>query len=143
MHLIPQTATWTPCRAPIPAITHFVRLGFSPKKKNVLNVSNRFSMDCASFRRKRRIICICSIKDAVFKYFYTFFSRCFVIKRNRISNTSIKRYSETGSPWQVSLSKLKYWVVVPPFMTHDCWSFNKISIQVIIFFENQNFLRQK
>ena len=77
-------------------------------------------MDCASFRRKLRIVCICSIKDAVFKYFYTFFSRCFVIKRNRISNTSLKRYSETGSPWQVFLSKLKYWVVVPPFMTHDC-----------------------
>ena len=33
MHLIPKTATWTPFRASIPAISHFVRLGFSPEKR--------------------------------------------------------------------------------------------------------------
>ena len=32
----------------------------------------------------------------------------------------MKRYAETGSPWRAPLSSLKYWVVVPPFMTHDC-----------------------
>ena len=52
MHLVPQTAIWTPFRAPIPAILHFVRLGFNPEKREkVLNISTRFSMDCASFRK--------------------------------------------------------------------------------------------
>ena len=32
--------------------THLVRLGFSPEnRKKVLNISTRFSMDCAFFRK--------------------------------------------------------------------------------------------
>ena len=50
----------------------------------------------------------------------------------------MKRYPETGSLWRALLSKLKYWVVVPPFMGHDCWSFNKISVQVKKFFSKTN-----
>ena len=50
--LLPQTVTWTLFRAPIPAISHFVRLGFSPEKREkVLNISTMFWMDCASFRK--------------------------------------------------------------------------------------------
>ena len=94
--------------APIPAISHFVRLGFSPEKREkVLNISTRFLMDSASFRKKRRIVCICSIKEAVFKYL-SFISRCFIIKRKKISNTSMKSYAEAGSPSQASLSSLKH-----------------------------------
>ena len=52
MYFMPQTATWNPFRAPIPAILHFVKLGFSPEKREkVWNTSTRFSMDCASFRK--------------------------------------------------------------------------------------------
>ena len=40
------------------------------------------------------------------------------IRRNKISNTGMKRYAETESSWRVPLSELKYWVVAPPFMTH-------------------------
>ena len=32
----------------------------------------------------------------------------------------MKRKVETASSWKASLSKLKYWVVVLPFMTNDC-----------------------
>ena len=40
----------------------------------------------------------------------------------------MKMFGETGSPWRASLSKLKYWVVVPLFITHDCWSFTHFSL---------------
>ena len=46
-----------------------------------------------------------------------FISGCFLIERNKISNAGMKRYAETGPPWRAPLSRLKYWVVVPPFMT--------------------------
>ena len=62
-------------------------------------------MNCESFK-KRRIICISSIKEAVLKYFHTFFSGGFLTKRNKISNTSMKRYAETGSAWQAPLCQL-------------------------------------
>ena len=92
--------------------------------------------------KKCRIVCICSIKEAVFTYFsIPFISGCFLIKINKTSNTSMKRYAETGSLWGAPLSRLKYWVVVPPFMKHDCWSFNKISIQVMKFFPKPNFFK--
>ena len=45
----------------------------------------------------------------------------------------MKKKVETGSSWRASLSKLKYWVVVLPFLTNDCWSVNKMFIQVILF----------
>ena len=65
------------------------------------------------------------------------------VKKKKISNTGMKRYAETGSPWRAPLSKLKYWVTDLAFMTNYCRSFNKISIQVMIFFQNQTFLRRK
>ena len=49
---------------------------------------------------------------------YLVFRDIFLIRRNKISNISMKRYAEIGSPWQVPLSKLKRWVVAPPFTTH-------------------------
>ena len=55
MRLIPQTATsvdtFQAFSARIPAILHFVRFGFSLKKRKVLDISARFSMDCASFKK--------------------------------------------------------------------------------------------
>ena len=53
----------------------------------------------------------------------------------------MKRYAEAGSPWRASLSSLNYWVVVPPFMPHDCWSCNKISIKVMKVFPKPNFFK--
>ena len=41
------------------------------------------------------------------------------MRRNKISNVSMKRYAEIGSLWQTPLSKLKYWVAVLPFITHE------------------------
>ena len=63
------------------------------------------------------------------------------MKRNKISNTSMKSYAALGSPWRTPLSRLKYWVVVAPFITHDCWYFKKSSVQVIKFFPKQNFFQ--
>ena len=118
MHLIPQTSTGTPFRAPIPDILSFVRLGFSPEKREKVKYFNYVLNGLCIFQKIRRIVCISSIKKVVFKYFYTFYFRMFLIKRNKIYN--MKRYAETGSRWQAPVSSLNYWVVVPPFMTHDC-----------------------
>ena len=41
------------------------------------------------------------------------------MRRNKCLNVSMKRYMEIGSPWRVPVSKFKYWVAVPPFMTHE------------------------
>ena len=46
----------------------------------------------------------------------------------------MKRY--TGSPWQVSLSELKYWVVASSFITHEICSFDEFSIQIYEFSMN-------
>ena len=116
-------------------ISHFARFAFScEKNRKVLNVSTRFLMGCASFKRKFFIICIWIIKEAVLEYFYTFHFECFLIRRNKNSNISMERYAETGSPWREPLSMLKYCVVVLAFITDDRWSINNISIQMIIFF---------
>lgn len=55
----------------------------------------------------------------------------------------MKRCTETGSPWRVLLSRLKYWVAVPQFLTHNSWSFNEISIQVINSFPKPNFFTKE
>ena len=91
MYLIPQTATLTPFKAHIPAISHCLRFGFSPEKREkVLNISNRFSMDCAPFKKN------VASSASYISYF------------EDGSNISMKSYAETGSPWKEPLSKLKY-----------------------------------
>ena len=53
MGFIPQTANWSPFRAPIPTISYFVGLGFNPRKtEQVLNSSARYAMDYESFTKK-------------------------------------------------------------------------------------------
>ena len=82
--LIPQTFTWTSFRAPIAAILHFVRFGFSSKKRErVLNISTRFSMDCASFQKTLDHLHMQykSIKEAVLEYLYTFYFGMFFNKK--------------------------------------------------------------
>ena len=45
------------------------------------------------------------------------FRDVFLMRRNKIYNVSVKSYVEIKSPWESLLtSKLKYWVVVPPFI---------------------------
>ena len=41
----------------MPAISHFIRFGFSPeKRKKVLNISARFLMDCASLKKEKKVV---------------------------------------------------------------------------------------
>ena len=47
-------------------------------------------------------------------------SALFSINSKRTFETSINKYAETESPWRAPFSKLKYGVVNPPFVTHDC-----------------------
>ena len=121
----------------------FCQIWFQLRKKSgkILNISTRFLMGCASFKRKFCIIFIWIIKDAVLEYFYTFYFECFLIRKNKNSNTSMERYVETGPPWREPLSMLKCWLVVLAFITHDCWAINKISILVIIFFPKPNIFK--
>ena len=47
-------------------------------------------------------------------------SGLFSINSKRTFKASINKYADMGSPWRVPFSKLKYGVVNPPFITHDC-----------------------
>ena len=42
-----------------------------------------------------------------------------LIKLNTISRTRINKKADIGSPWRVTLSNLKYFIVNPPFIMHD------------------------
>ena len=99
MQFIPQAANQTPFRAPIPVFSNFVRFGFNPEKmEKVLNISTRCAMNCESLK-KCCIICISSIKETMLKYSYTFYFEIFLLRRNKISNVSMKRYAEMKSTW--------------------------------------------
>ena len=68
-------------------------------------------------------------------------SALFLINSKRTSKASINRYAEMGSPWRAPFSKLKYRVVKPPFITHDCCLFNKTFIQCMKFSPKPNFFK--
>ena len=53
----------------------------------------------------------------------------------------MKSYAKIGSARQVPHSKLRYSVVVPPFMADHFCCFSKISIQQITFFPKPNFCK--
>ena len=55
--------------------------------------------------------------DEIFLYFL--FRDFFLIKRNEISNVSLKSSAEIRSHWRVPLSKLENCVDVPPFIIHE------------------------
>ena len=47
-------------------------------------------------------------------------SPLFLINSKRTSKANINRYAKMGPPWRAPFSKLKYAIVKPPFITHDC-----------------------
>ena len=53
----------------------------------------------------------------------------YLIKLNTISRTKMK--ADIESPWRVPLSNLKHFVVIPPFMVHDSWLFNRVFIHLM------------
>ena len=44
----------------------------------------------------------------------------FLINSKRTSKARINKYADMGSSWRVPFSKLKYGIVNPPLITHDC-----------------------
>ena len=48
-----------------------------------------------------------------------------------------------GSPWRVSLSNLKYFVVIPPFLMHDSWLFCRAFIHLMNFLLNPYLFKVK
>ena len=56
-------------------------------------------------------------------------SALFLINSKRTSKARVNRYVEMGSPWHAPFSELKYRVVKPLFVTHECCLFNKTFIQ--------------
>ena len=48
-----------------------------------------------------------------------------------------------GSPWRVPLSNLKYFVVIPPFMMHDSWLFNRFVIHLMNVLPNPYLFKAK
>ena len=45
------------------------------------------------------------------------------------------------SPWRTPRCKGKYWVVMPPFITHDFWLFNNASTQETKFLPKPKFFK--
>ena len=91
--------------------------------------------------KKSRIICVSSMEKNVLKHFDTFDILLFFINIKSISKQSIKRCNDTGSPCHAPFSSLKYFVVIPPFITQDSWSFKNIFMQSIKVLLNPNFPR--
>ena len=90
------------------------------KKGRVLNISARSAMN---FQEICPIIGICSRKEAILKYFCTTFYFRMFLRQNKTSNVSTKRYAKIGLPLQAPVCKLKCWVAVLPFITHDFFIF--------------------
>ena len=53
----------------------------------------------------------------------------------------VTRLADTGFPYHAPFSSLKYFVVIPPFVTHDSCSFKNIFIQSIKVLQNPNISR--
>ena len=66
--------------------------------------------------------------------------QAFNVKEKTSSKAIIKRNAEIGSPCLVSLSNLKYSVVLPPLTTHYSGLFIKIWIHFRNSLPNPNFL---
>ena len=77
MHLIPRTATRIPFRAPFPTISHFIRFTLSAKERDFY-----WGFHCIEHLSiKFRIICICSINEAVLKHLFIFYFGIFFNKK--------------------------------------------------------------
>ena len=66
-----------------------------------------------------------------------------LITIKNISNATIKRYGDIGSPWRALLSSLKYLVECPPITRHDSWFFSYVNpiykiVTKTIFFKSSN-----
>ena len=52
-HFLPQSATFTPFRTPIPAISHFDLFGLRPENREKRSkISNKFIIDSVFLRKK-------------------------------------------------------------------------------------------
>ena len=72
-HLIPQSATFTSFRAPIPAISHVDLFDLRPENyEKCLKISNRFKTDSVFFLKKASIIRVSSVDKFLLKKFKTF-----------------------------------------------------------------------
>ena len=100
-NFMPQSATWTPFGTTIPAILHFVLLGYSPENfEKVFNSLINSIIEFLSLRKK-----IVSSAWAVYKNWYlTIFKPLtlglFLINIKNISKTSINKCAEIGSPFE-------------------------------------------
>ena len=114
-----QSASFTPFRTPIPAISHLEIFGFKRENSEDVQCVYNFNNGVFVLNKESSIVSICCMQRLVIKNVNTFYIWVIlaIIKKN--SKTSIKRYAEIGSPCLVPLSKLKYLVVVPPFIIHD------------------------
>ena len=70
---------------------------------------------------------------AVYKTFWLWISKLLIllfvlIKTKETSKIIMKRNAEIGSPWRALLSRLKNFVVMPPFTTQNSWFLIRIWI---------------
>ena len=101
----------------------------------------RFLTDSKSLRKKVDSSAKAVYKKARLKIVIPFMSALFLINSKRTSKACINRYPKMGSLWRAPFSKLKYRVVKPPFITHDCCLFNKTFIQCMKLLPKPNLLK--
>ena len=83
-------------------------------------MSIRFFTDNKSLRKKVESSANTVYKKAWLKIAIPLMSALFLINLKKTFKASINKYADMGSHWRATFSKLKYGVVNPRFITHDC-----------------------
>ena len=83
-------------------------------------MSIRFFTDNKSLREEVESSAKAVCKKAWLKIVVPLMLALFLINSKENSKASKNRYAEMEPPWLTPFSKLKYGVVKPPFVTHDC-----------------------
>ena len=118
-------ATWTPFRAPIPTISYFVLLGFSPEKfEKVFNSFINSIIEFISLRYKVVSSTKVVYRNLCLKILKLLTLGLFVTNIKNVSKRNLNKYADIGSPCWAPLSNLRQFVVFPLLMMQDsCFVF--------------------
>ena len=108
MYLIPQSATFTTFRGPMPATSHLLLLGLSSESfKNVSKMFINSTTDFLSLRKKVVSSAYAAYRNILTNKLRPFIFLLSLVNKNTISRTSINKYAEVWSLCLVPFSKIK------------------------------------
>ena len=101
-----QTVSKTPSRELSTAISHLLKLAFTPEKReNTLKLLIRFLTDNKSLSKNVESSAKAVYKKIILKIFIPLMSAKFLINSKIAFKTGINRYVDMGPPWLASFSK--------------------------------------